>query len=65
MKKINTPVVCIKDDFYLAIPINAIWHNFFSTLAMKDEDNCEKLFIKTIVRNNEVWELIKNMHKRS
>lgn len=65
MKKINTPVVTIEDNFYLAIPINAMWYNFFGTLKAAEEEKCDELFIKRVVRNKEVWGLIKSMHSRA
>lgn len=65
MKKINTPIITIDNNFYLAIPINAMWHNHFANLSSKDEQKCEELFIKKVVRNKEVWDLIKVMHSRT
>lgn len=64
--KQHVKVITIEDCFYLTIPITGMWHNFFCSIeSFEDENNCEELFIKKVVKSKEIMELIKIMHKRT
>ena len=57
-------VVTIKDDFYLALPINATWHNFFSGLDVEKESKCEEIFIKKYLKEEEIKNFLNQIHDR-
>ncbi len=60
----NTKIVTIEDNFYLALPINATWHNFFAGLEMKDEKSCDEVFIKKYLKEKEIRDFIAKIHDR-
>lgn len=60
----NTHVTVINNNFYLAVPINATWHNFFASLDVKDEGACDEIFIKKYLREKEIKDFISKIHDR-